>query len=312
MRSKRCAGPGAAVSLLTAALRACCAAVLCAALPAAAADLDDVQRRGVLRHLGIPYAGFVTGSGDGMDVEIVQRFAEHLGVRYEYIRTDWDAVIGDLTGARTRPKGDGVEVFGAVPVRGDIIANGMTVLPWRSAAVDFSLPTFPTQVWIVARADSPVAPIKPSGSIDRDIAQVKKLLPGKTILGKAGTCLEPSLYGITNRECAITLFSGSLNELAPALLNGEAELALLDVPDAMIALQKWPGSIKVIGPLSEVQDMAAAFRKDAPRLRAAFNAFLKKIRRDGTYLAIVKKYYPTAIDYFPEFFRKTTEAESRR
>ena len=46
-------------------------------------DLQDIRERGVLRHLGVPYANFVTGSGDGMDVEIVQLFARHLGVRYE-------------------------------------------------------------------------------------------------------------------------------------------------------------------------------------------------------------------------------------
>nr|MBP8266208.1 hypothetical protein [Zoogloea sp.] len=42
---------------------------------ALADDLQDIRARGVLRHLGIPYANFVTGSGDGLDVEIVQRFA---------------------------------------------------------------------------------------------------------------------------------------------------------------------------------------------------------------------------------------------
>ena len=40
-----------------------------------AADLQEVKQRGVLRHLGIPYANFVTGSGDGLDVELVKLFA---------------------------------------------------------------------------------------------------------------------------------------------------------------------------------------------------------------------------------------------
>ncbi|HTZ17278.1 MAG TPA: hypothetical protein VMB78_02435, partial [Dissulfurispiraceae bacterium] len=53
------------------------------------ADLDDVRKRGVLRHLGVPYANFVTGSGDGMDVELMKMFARHIGVNYKYIKTDW-------------------------------------------------------------------------------------------------------------------------------------------------------------------------------------------------------------------------------
>jgi len=46
-----------------------------------AQDLKDIKQRGILRHLGIPYANFVTGSGDGMDVEIIKLFARHLGVQ---------------------------------------------------------------------------------------------------------------------------------------------------------------------------------------------------------------------------------------
>ena len=51
---------------------------------ASGADLSEVKERGVLRHLGIPYANFVTGSGDGLDVEMVKGFAGHLGVRYAF------------------------------------------------------------------------------------------------------------------------------------------------------------------------------------------------------------------------------------
>jgi ABC-type amino acid transport substrate-binding protein len=93
-----------------------------------------------------------------------------------------------------------------------------------------------------------------------------------------------------------------LDEAAPVLIHGEGELALLDVADAMIALQKWPGKIKVIGPVSEPQQMAVAFRKDAPRLRQAFEEFLAQARRDGTYRRLVKSYFPEAPVYFPAFF----------
>jgi ABC-type amino acid transport substrate-binding protein len=69
-----------------------------------------------------------------------------------------------------------------------------------------------------------------------------------------------------------------------------------------VALEKWPGQIKVIGPLSEKQDMACAFAKTSPQLRQAFNEFLKQCQQDGTYLGLIKKYYPMVLDYFPEFF----------
>ncbi len=270
---------------------------------AEARDLDEIRKSGVLRHLGVPYANFITGSGDGMDVELIKSFAESLGVRYEYVKTDWDDVIGDLTGSKVRPKEGEVEVLASVPVKGDLIANGFTVIPWRERIIDYSAPTFPNQVWLVARADSPLKPIKPSGSIRKDIAMVMSLLRDRSLLCKANTCLDPGLYRLDASGARVVLFEGSLNELAPAVLNREAEATLLDVPDALVALQKWPGRIKIIGPVSEMQDMAVAFRKDAPRLREAFDRFLKQLSRNGTLQRIALKYYPYVTDYYSDFFK---------
>lgn len=113
----------------------------------AASSLDDLNERGVLRHLGVPYANFVTGAGDGMDVELMQQFAAWLRVGYEYVQTDWSSAIGDLTGENIKSRGGEPEHLGKVPIKGDVIANGMTVIPWRQQVVLFGEATFPTQVW---------------------------------------------------------------------------------------------------------------------------------------------------------------------
>jgi ABC-type amino acid transport substrate-binding protein len=271
---------------------------------AVAGDLPEIQQRGVLRHLGIPYANFVTGHGDGMDVELVKLFAQHLGVRYEYVKTSWGTCIEDLTGSKVKTQHDDVQVVGKAPVKGDIIANGFTILPWREKVVAFSQPIFPTQVWLIARADSSVKPIKPTGKIEQDVAATKRLLNKHTLLGKANTCLDPSLYRLEQTGAKIKLFQGNLNELAPAIINGGAEMTLLDVPDALIALDKWPGQIKVLGPITSEQTMAYGFARTSPQLLKAFNAFLETCRNNGIYLDLVKKYYPAVMDYYPNFFQK--------
>jgi ABC-type amino acid transport substrate-binding protein len=269
------------------------------------ATLEEIKKAGVIRHLGIPYANFVSGSGDGMDVELVQLYAASVGVRYEFVKADWGTIFGDLTGKTAKAKGNEVEITGTVPIKGDVAADGITVLPWRQKLVDFSEPTFPNQVWLVARADSRVKPIKPSGNLQKDMAAVKSVIKGHSLITKKGTCLDPTLYNIEETSgTKIMEHAGSLNEIAPALLNKEADLTLLDVPDALVALQKWPGKIKIIGPVSDIQDMAAAFAKDSPELRVSFNAFLNKCKRDGTFLKLAKKYYPFAPNYFPRFFEK--------
>lgn len=283
-------------------LAASAALALALASPAPAQDLAEVQQAGVLRHLAIPYAHFVTGPTTGMDVELVAAFAAELGVRYEHVPTGWATVFGELTGTQVKPAGAVAERLGPTPVRGDLIANGLTVLPWRASVVDFSRPTFPNQVWLVARADSTLVPITPGKDIASDIAAVKQLIKGRSLLGKANTCLDPALYDLAGLTDRILLFPGSLNDLAPALIQGEAELTLLDVPDALVALQKWPGKIKILGPVSERQDMAVAFRKDAPQLRARFDRMLERMRADGSFLALARRHYPFVLTYYPDFF----------
>jgi len=267
-------------------------------------DLQDIRARGVLRHLGVPYANFVTGSGDGMDVEIVQLFARHLGVRYEFVPSTWGDVIGDLTGKEIRFKPTPREV-GTRPVRGDIIANGLTILPPRKKLIDYSDPTFPSAVWLLARPEAGVRPIKPSGNREQDIKTTKAMLKLGTTFVMDNSCLDPTLYDLEGKGYKLKRFTGStnLNDIVPALLKHESDMTLLDVPDVMVAMERWSGQIMVIGPISEEQRMAAAFRKDSPELRKAFNAFLAQIKQDGTYMKLVKKYFRAAPRYLPEFFK---------
>jgi len=274
--------------------------------PAMADDLDEVMARGELRHLGIHYANFVTGAGDGFDVELAQGFAKHLGVKYKFVQTDFYAVLRDLLGKDIVRHGDDVTLQGDFPIRGDIIATGFTVLPWRQKVVIYSEPTFPSQIWLVARADAPYSPIKGSVSLAQDIAETKAIIGNKSLLVMEKTCLDPANYGLKGQGIDLRAYTKNtnLNEMVPALLNGDAEFTLLDVPDAVLDLQKWAGKIKVLGPISEEQKLAAAFRQSGRKLRDAFNEYLGKIKADGSYDALLDKYYPGIRKYLPGFFAK--------
>jgi len=270
-------------------------------------DVAEIRKRGVLRHLGITYAHFVreTPDGiDGLDVELMQLFAKHLGVRYELVKTTWSRAFGDLTGQIVRTDGDSVVVTGKADIRGDILANGLTILPWREKVVAFSVPTFPTGVWLVARADSSLKPIVPRGDIKTDIKQVMAILRGRSVLTVKGTCLDPELYGLEAAGTDIRFFTKSenLNEIAPAMINGASEATLLDIPDAMVALQKWPGEIKIIGPVSEPQLMGVAVAKSSQTLLNEFNRFFLTCWKKGTYEVLVRKYYPSVFIYMGNFF----------
>ena len=277
------------------------------AMPGSAQDLAEVRENGVLRHLGVPYARFVSGGGEGFDVELVQRFARHIGVRYEYVPAEWTGVIQDLIGQELEYEPT-MRAVGSRPIRGDIIANGLTILPPRQKVIDYSQPTFPSAVWLLARADFPVQPIKPSGDLLTDISETKKKLTlGKTYV-MDNSCLDPRLYDIEGKGYPLHRFTKStnLNDIVPAVVKGESEMSLLDVPDLIVAMEKWSGQIKVIGPISEPQLMGAGFRKTSPALRQAFDEFLAGVQKDGTYMRLVKKYYRAAPRYHPEFFQKVS------
>jgi ABC-type amino acid transport substrate-binding protein len=213
-------------------------------------------------------------------------------------------VIRDLLGKEVTRTGERVALEGDYPVRGDMIAAGFTVLPWRNEVLLYSDPTFPSQVVLIARANSSIQPIEGSDDVADDIAETKALIGGQSLLVMEKTCLDPSNYGLTGRGIELRAYTKStnINEMVPALLQLDADLSLLDVPDLLIDLRKWPGRFKVIGPISGEQVLAAAFPQDAVALRDAYNAYLRRAKEDGTYAMWVDKYYPGARRYFPRFF----------
>ncbi|MBK5967591.1 MULTISPECIES: transporter substrate-binding domain-containing protein [Thiorhodovibrio] len=279
---------------------------LAVSVAAGAADLPEIKARGELRHLGIPYANFVTGAGDGFDVDMTRGFAEFLGVDYKLVYSDFYSVMRDLLGKKVVRSGDTVTLEGDFPIKGDMIATGFTVLPWREQVLLYSEPTFPSQVMLIARADSPIQPIKGSDNLLQDIEETKALIGQQSLLVMEKTCLDPANYGLDGVGIELHVYtkSSNINEMVPALLKLDADLSLLDVPDLMLDMQKWAGTFKVIGPISQEQALAAAFPKDAPQLRDAYDAYLRQIKADGTYDRLVQKYYPGVQRYFPAFFAK--------
>ena len=277
-----------------------------AATAAGAADLDEIKARGELRHIGIRYANFVTGSGDGFDVEIMRGFARRLGVKYTLVYSDFYNVIRDLLGKDAVRKDGRVLLTGDYAIKGDVIATGFSVLPWREQILNYSDATFPSQVLLVAPSNAPFQPIHDGADLADDIKATTRLIGSHSLLVMERTCLDPANYGLTGIGLDLKAYtkSANLNEMVPALLDSEAQLTLLDVPDAILDLRKWAGQIKVLGPVSRPQTLAAAFPKDALKLRDAYNDYLRDLKANGGYDRLVDKYYPGIRRFLPDFFAK--------
>lgn len=280
-----------------------------------AGDLNEVQAAGVLRHIGVPYGNFVTLypvdgklTEGGLDVELIRGFADYLGVEYQFVKAEVGNAFGLLTGLDAKYINLKIVYGSKVTIQGDLLADGITVLDWRKKLVNFSDDYFPACIWLFARTDSTLQPIQPGGSILEDIEQVKAQLNGHQVLAKKQSSIDPDLYNLRATGAKIILQSKDqkLENIAQSLFNNDTESTLMDVVDGLAALERWAGEIKAIGPISEQQKIAVAFPKSSPKLLAAFNAYLKRIRANGTYHNLVKKYYPEIFNFYPIYFTKTS------
>lgn len=285
--------------------------------PSFSRDLADIKADGILTHIGIPYARFVTyyeeGTSSfvgGLDADLIRGFAHSLGVKYKFVPASRTTQFPMLIGKSVHYS-DNLLVLGkeSHPIQGDLIAQGNTIFPWRQEIIDYSTPYFPSAIWLVARANVDLTPIQPSGSLEEDIKQVRSMLAGREILSMENTSLDADLYDLraTDAKIVNAMVGRQINEMVPAILNYDAEMTLLDMIDTLVALKKWPGEIKVIGPISKAQLMGVAFRKNSPQLRAAFNEYLRTIKRNGEYNKLVLKYYPSIFYLYPDFFKNSDE-----
>ncbi len=119
------------------------------------------------------------------------------------------------------------------------------------------------------------------------------------MLGIPNTCLDPVLYNLEGVE-PVYKEGVSLNDVAPALIARESEVSILDVPDSLVALAKYPEKIKILGVITERQLMAFGISQNSPELLASFNAFLEKLRKSGRLKKLIFQYYPGIEYYFPE------------
>lgn len=90
--------------------------------------IDDIRARGVLRvgqdagYMPL-YGTDIDGNRIGLEVELLQRMADILGVELEFVVVNWDGIIPALMAGKF-----------------DIIWSGMTITPQRALRVNFSIP----------------------------------------------------------------------------------------------------------------------------------------------------------------------------
>jgi ABC-type amino acid transport substrate-binding protein len=257
------------------------------------ADLAEVQQKGVLRHFGVETANFVRDDGTGLDVELLTRFAESIGVRYERVPVSAADAQAFLQGRRPLPG------FGP----GDALSGGLapSILPAGLAA---SRPLFPVQFWLLARGDSPIRGETSRGRIEWDIRAAKAKMKGRTVYAINDGLSTPFAEALRAEGFRVEYAGWRASDLVEKLRKNPDALAVLDGPSAMVALARWSGALKRLGVLSPEAGAVVLFRAEDLRLRQAFDQFAQGLWTNWDWARFSRAYYPPVFNYYTPFFRK--------
>ena len=209
----------------------------------------------------IPYAPFEFGKAPdytGFDVDLVNEIASKLDLEVKIEDTAFDTIFTDVAQGKF-----------------DMVASAATITPEREQAVNFSDPYF----------ESEQALLVPPGS---DITSVEDL-SGATVAAQDGTTGEAYANDETDAGQVRGFPTGAA--AIAAVVNGQAEAAIIDAPVAEDAASKGQGGFEIATNIPTGEYYGFAFAKDTPELLSAVNGALSDLIEDGTYEELFKKYF---------------------
>lgn len=208
------------------------------------------------------------GSLGGFDIDVANALCDKMQVKCQINAQDWEGIIPALQQGKY-----------------DAIVAAMSVTPERSAQVAFSEPYYTNSLVFLAKNDSSFDPSRPE-----DIANTSIAAQRSTISSQWLQATHPNAHA----QLYDTLDNAFLD-----LGAGRAGAMVADKVPALTWLKSELGKGFVVkGQEIDIQDhMAVAVKKDNEALLGQINQALAAIKSDGTYDAIVKKYFdPSAVN----------------
>ncbi|PNE18095.1 ABC transporter substrate-binding protein [Mesotoga sp. Brook.08.YT.4.2.5.1] len=235
--------------------------------------IDDVRQRGVLR-VGQD-AGYMPlygtnpdGERIGLEVEILERMAEILGVKLEFVVVNWDGIIPALMSNKF-----------------DIIWSAMTITPERALRVNFSDPYLTVGQIILYNTNRYTVP--PTEE-DLDNPDVKIAVQ----LGSTGA--EAATRLLSNAQ--IFMFE-TIDEAAFQVASGRADAMIFDSIYARFMAKKYD-QLDVTEELLTREDFGVAIANGDFETLQWLNTFIQWVKTTGT-LEELENYW--FVEYQPEF-----------
>ncbi len=221
-------------------------------------------RVGTVSDMGVPFAFIKNGKLVGFDVELSTRFAASLGKKIVSV----DMQFGSLLAAVSTRKID-------------MINSSLAITEERRKKIDFSEPYFYSNVCIIANKKNLASESSAIMKTADDIAE-------KRIGIFAGT-VHDAFVAHKYPKAKVFQFNSS-SDMILSLKTDKIDAAMFDVITARILMKGNPE----VGILTDkIFDMplGIGFSKNNPNLRNEFNTFLKKIRANGVYDQMFKRWF---------------------
>lgn len=236
------------------------ALALVAAVPVKAAEKELVVA------CDTAFVPFEFKQGDkyvGFDIDLWNEIAKDIGVKYKLQPMDFNGIV---PGLQTRNI--------------DVALAGITIREDRKKVIDFSDPYYESGLLAMVSANN------------KTINTVKDL-DGKIIAAKTGTATADYLKAnVKSKE--LRLFP-NIDNAYLELRTGRVDAAVHDTPNVLYYVNTaGKGAVRVVSQSVKGGDFyGIGFPKGSP-LVPKVNAALKKIKADGRYDAIYKKWFGTA------------------
>ena len=207
-----------------------------------------------------PFEYKVDGKYMGFDIELIEAVAKELGAeKVEFVDTEFKGLIPGLLAKKA-----------------DLIVSAMYITDERKQTIDFSDSYFPGGLSIMVKKDN------------TDIKGINDL-KGKKVSVQIGTksakyLEEPQFKGITLVKVETN------NDMFMELETGKVNAVVTGLPAAK-TYAKEKGTVKVLPETLTQEFYGYGIRKEDKDLTQAVNAALKKLKENGTYDKLVKKWF---------------------
>lgn len=203
-----------------------------------------------------------TGKMEGFDIDLVKAVAEEVGFKVEFKTMNFDGLIAGMQSGKW-----------------PMAVAGISITEERDKTIDFSIPYYDSGlILMVEKSNTEIKSIKD--------------LEGKLVGTRQGSTSQQYLKKHV-KEAEIKAFPTIVNAYLD-LKSGRLDAVLYDLPNVKYFIKKnGEGKLKTVGDVLQGQSYGIAFPEDS-KLVDDVNKALKKLKKNGTYEEIYKKWFGTA------------------